>query len=281
MKIFLTGANGFTGRYFSELAKFEGHQIIRLEGDITDRANVTSQIHRARADCVVHLAAISYVAHKNISQIYAVNVVGTENVLEATYTAPVSPSKVLLASSANIYGTATNSPISEHNPPNPINHYAMSKLSAEYVAQRFMNDLPLIVLRPFNYTGPGQDTRFVIPKIVEHFSARADEIELGNVNVWREYNNINDIVNSYLALAHSDFTGIVNICSGKAYSLQEVVDLMKQICGHEIKIKVNKNFVRPNEIRELFGDPSKLKKILPQVQLTPIQKTLESMLIHA
>jgi nucleoside-diphosphate-sugar epimerase len=88
LRIFLTGANGFTGKYFSELARLEGHQIIQLEGDITDRSNVTSQIHSARADFVIHLAAISFVAHENISQIYAVNVVGTENVLEATYTAP-------------------------------------------------------------------------------------------------------------------------------------------------------------------------------------------------
>ena len=281
MKIFLTGANGFTGKYFSELAKSEGHQIIWLEGDITDRANVTSQIHRARADCVVHLAAISFIAHENISRIYAVNVVGTENVLEATYTAPFTPSKVLLASSANIYGDATNSPITETSLPNPINHYALSKLSGEYIAKRFMNRLPLIVLRPFNYTGPGQDTRFVIPKIVGHFASQAGEIELGNLNVWREYNNVNDTVNAYLSLAQSDFTGIINICSGQSYALQEVIDILQEICGYEIEVKVNKNFVRPNEIRELYGDPSKLKKIVPQLHFTPIKKTLETMLSHA
>lgn len=281
MRIFLTGANGFTGKYFGELARLEGHQIIQLEGDITDRSNVTSQIHSARADFVIHLAAISFVAHENISQIYAVNVVGTENVLEATYTAPYSPSKMLIASSANIYGDATCSPISESSPPNPVNHYALSKLSGEYVARRFINHLPLIVLRPFNYTGPRQDTRFVIPKIVKHFAARADEIELGNLNVWREYNNINDIVRAYLSLAQSTFTGIVNICSGQAYALQEIVDMMKEISGHDIKVKVNEKFVRPNEILELYGDPSTLKETVPQLNLTPIKKTLESMLIDA
>ena len=88
---------------------------------------------------------------------------GTINLLDALCALPICPSKVVLASSANVYGNCAVSPIKEDQPPAPVNHYAMSKLAMEHMARTFASRLPIVITRPFNYTGPGQRSNFLIP----------------------------------------------------------------------------------------------------------------------
>ena len=91
------------------------------------------------------------------------------------------PACTIIASSANIYGNTTAGAISEKVPPNPANDYAVSKLAMEYLVRTYMNRLGIVITRPFNYTGVGQNSRFLIPKIVAHFVERRPQIELGNL----------------------------------------------------------------------------------------------------
>ena len=164
MKILLTGADGFTGIEFSSLAARSGHEVIALVSDIRDYEALLGELCRIDIDCVLHLAAISFVGHSNESEFYDVNVLGTTNILKAILSAEKHLTKIVIASSANVYGNSPVSPITELTMPNPINHYAMSKLAMEYMAKTFMNDLPIVIARPFNYTGSGQSKSFVIPK---------------------------------------------------------------------------------------------------------------------
>ena len=286
MKILLTGTDGFTGRHFAAMAQAVGHDVLPLQANLTDRAAVQAEVLTAAPDAVVHLAAISFVGHADDNAFYAVNVVGTTNLLAALVQLPKRPHRVLLASSANIYGNCTQSPIAENQPPAPVNHYAMSKLAMEHMARSFGDKLPIVITRPFNYTGPGQDVNFVIPKLVEHFAQRAPSIALGNLHVEREFNDVQMVCSAYLKLLqHGEPGETYNVCSGQPYTLQHVIDTLTRITGHQIQVEVNPAFVRANEVHRLCGNPAKLQALLARHGCTldnpPLEYTLRRMLAAA
>jgi nucleoside-diphosphate-sugar epimerase len=286
LKVLLTGADGFTGRHFIPTAAAAGHEVVSLKANLGDKASLTSEVTQIAPEVVVHLAAISYVGHANDSAFYTVNVIGTTNLLEALLALPVKPSKVLLASSANIYGNCNASPIEEAQPPAPVNHYATSKLAMEYMARTFAEKLPIVITRPFNYTGPGQRINFVIPKIVDHFARRAPSIELGNLIVEREFNDVQTVCSIYLELLKHALPGeVYNVCTGQPYTLQVVIEKLVQITGHQIEVQVNPSLIRANELHHLCGSPNKLKALLAthdaECVNPPLANTLRRMLASA
>ena len=279
MKLLLTGADGFTGRPFTLAAQAAGHEVVALKANLTDRDALKAEVAQVAPEAVVHLAAISFVGHADDSAFYAVNVVGTTHLLAALATLPRAPGKVLLASSANVYGNCDVSPITESQPPAPVNHYAMSKLAMEYMANTYASRLPIVITRPFNYTGPGQDLNFVIPKLVDHFARRAPAISLGNLDVEREFNDVQMVCAAYLQLLqHGEPGETYNVCSGQPYTLQHVIDLLTRITGHSIKVEVNPAFVRANEVRRLCGSPARLQALLAAKGATLDNPALEDTL---
>lgn len=263
MNILLTGAAGFTGVPFTEQARAAGHQVIALGCDLNDKSALRREVLAANPDHVVHLAAISFVGAADEQAFYAVNVVGAMNLLDAVAELPLAPRRVLLASSANVYGNCAASPIVETEAAAPMNHYAMSKLAMEHMAHTYAERLSLIVTRPFNYTGVGQPVQFLVPKLVSHFARRAPLIELGNLDVEREFNDVEMVCASYLRLLeHGEAGETYNICTGTAYSLQHLIDTLSRLSGHEIEVRVNPQFVRRGEVHRLCGSPVKLQALL-------------------
>jgi GDP-6-deoxy-D-talose 4-dehydrogenase len=271
MKILLTGAAGFTGHFFKLAAEAAGHKVVALQSDLTDKVAVAAEVQQAAPDAVVHLAAISFVGHADDSAFYGVNVVGTMNLLAGLTALPVTPRKVLLASSANVYGNCDASPITEKQYAAPVNHYAMSKLAMEHMARTYLDRLPLVFSRPFNYTGSGQAPNFLIPKLVTHFAQRAAAIELGNLHVEREFNDVRMVCDAYLSLLHHGVSGeVYNVCSGQPYTLQHVIGLLSEMTGHSMDVRINPAFVRANEVHCLCGSPEKLLActgVLPEYRL--------------
>ena len=179
-KVLVTGIDGFTGKHLANALKLSGFKVMGLSDqstdaddvfmcDLLDKENLQQVVAKIQPNYVVHLAAISFVGHGNADDFYRVNVVGTVNLLEALLKLEKKPKKVLVASSANVYGDCDNSPILETQQPLPVNHYAMSKLSMEFMARTYLDRLPLFFTRPFNYIGLGQTESFVIPKLISHF----------------------------------------------------------------------------------------------------------------
>ena len=150
---------------------------------------------------VVHLAALAFVAEQDPALFYQVNVIGTRNLLEALCNQSTHSECTILASSANVYGNSELEIISESSPTRPANDYAVSKLTMEYLAKTYCDKLPITITLPFNYTGVGQSDRFLIPKIVKHFKKRAPVIELGNLDVAREFSDVRDVALIYRLLA--------------------------------------------------------------------------------
>lgn len=286
MHILLTGADGFTGRHFAEAAQNAGHQITALTANLTDKAAVAQQVCQTQPDAVVHLAAISFVGSADEAAFYAVNVVGTMNLLRALAVLARPPAKVLVASSANIYGNCDASPITEDQAPAPVNHYAASKLAMEHMALTLADQLPIVITRPFNYTGAGQGGQFLIPKLVDHFTRKAPTIELGNLHVEREFNDVRMVCEDYLALlAYGQSGQTYNICTGTTYTLQQVIDTLSQLTGHQIQVRVNPAFVRASEVHRLCGSSNQLQRLLAGNGITRTQpalaQTLQNMLSAA
>lgn len=279
MKIAVTGADGFTGRHFIEAAHKAGHGTIELRSNLTDRGAVAEETRSLRADALVHLAAISFVGHEDERAFYDVNLFGTLNLLEAVSQPGLGIRRILLASSANVYGNSPHSPIAESQSPSPVNHYAMSKVAMEFMAHAGFAQLPIVIARPFNYTGPGQAEEFVIPKLVEHFRRRAPSVTLGNLHVQREYNDVRFVCEAYLKLLEVDAAAAVyNVCTGVTYDFNTVLATLREITGHEIAVEVDARFVRPNEVHRLCGDPVRLFADVGELRSYELRETLEWML---
>jgi nucleoside-diphosphate-sugar epimerase len=275
-KVFITGINGFTGIYLSKYFADKDYDVFGLSNyeesensnificNLLEKDKLCAIIKEIQPSIVIHLAAISFVGHENSNEMYDVNVIGTQNLLEAIKNeAKNSIKKIIIASSATVYGNQLESVLSETLCPNPINHYGISKLAMEFVTRTYFETLPIIITRPFNYTAPEQNINFVIPKIAKAFKEKASILELGNIDVYREYNSIEFICECYYKLAISNFTSeILNLCSGKTHSLNEIIKICTEISKHSLEIKINPNFVRSNEIYKLSGSPEKLNGMI-------------------
>ncbi|MCF3459255.1 NAD-dependent epimerase/dehydratase family protein [Stenotrophomonas maltophilia] len=280
-RVLITGASGFTGRYVSERLVSAGCEVVTLTNavaggavNLLDRTTLREAVQRARPDLVVHLAAISFVAHGDADEIYRVNVVGTRNLLEALAGLSAGPSHVLLVSSANVYGNVGGT-LTETSPFSPQNDYAVSKMAMEAMAALWKGRLPLTIVRPFNYTGVGQSERFLIPKIVSHFQRRAPVIELGNIDVSRDFYDVRCVADLYAGLLARPAIGdIYNICSGTEWSLQQVINVLRDLSGHDIDVRVNPDFVRDNEVKSLRGSNEKLESVLGGVPAFEFSSTL-------
>jgi nucleoside-diphosphate-sugar epimerase len=286
----ITGLRGFTGYYMARELSAAGYHVhgTVLPGettgpdifavDLLDRASVAAAIEQVRPDVVVHLAGIAFVAHNDADQMYRVNVVGTRNLLEALAAGSHKPSSVLLASSANIYGNADVAVIDESVPPAPANDYAVSKLAMEYMARLWMDKLPIVIARPFNYTGVGQTENFLLPKIVSHFRKEARRIELGNLAIARDFSDVRMVAKSYRRLLAAAPSGqAFNVCSGQPHSLESLIDMMSEIAGYRIEVHVNPAFVRANEVLTLTGSNARLAGVIGEIEPTPLLETLRWM----
>jgi nucleoside-diphosphate-sugar epimerase len=293
-RAFITGVAGFTGRYLAHSLKNAGYEVYGLAAEATevphvarvfscnlnDAERLLEIVRQVRPNVVAHLAAISFVAHGDVDEIYSTNVQGTRHLLDALVNADSHLSSVLLASSASIYGNGTSGVLTEETPPAPANDYAQSKLAMENEAKQYQGRLPIVIARPFNYTGAGQAANFLIPKIVDHFRRRAPAIELGNLDVARDFSDVRNVVAAYQKLLESpDAVGqTFNVCSGQAYTLMEVIDMAKVITGHDIEVKVNPAFVRQNEVKLLQGAGERLVGVTGGVSGIALEETLRWML---
>lgn len=278
MRILVTGLDGFTGRYVQQELEEHGHHVVGLKADLTDSKGIEQEVQSIQPEAVIHLAAMSFIVHGDASAFYRVNLIGTRNLLEALAIHAPNLQCVLLASSANIYGNTTEGVIDETVTPSPVNDYAVSKLSMEYMARLWMDKLPIVITRPFNYTGVGQSTNFLLPKIVDHFRRGESEIELGNLDVARDFSDVRTVAGVYRKLVESGATGeVFNICSGEAFSLSDVLSMMAEIAGYAIKVKVNPAFVRASEVKCLVGSADKLASRIGWQDRISLRSTLEWM----
>lgn len=286
-KVLVTGAGGFIGSHLAEKCVEEGYKVralIRYNssgnwgwlenskyknkievvlGDVRDLESVNEAIFGC--DTVFHLAAligVPYSYHSAISYLRT-NIEGTYNVLEVAKSLKIN--NVLITSTSETYGTAQYVSIDEKHPQVAQSPYAATKIGADQLASSFFRSfgLPVKIVRPFNVYGPRQSARSIIPTIILQILL-GTQVNLGNISAKRDFTYVDDTVSGFLAIAKTDklFGEVVNIGSGQAISVEELVVKIAKIVGK--KVKITKESVRArrssSEVDRLLCDFSKLKK---------------------
>ena len=282
-RVFITGIEGFTGRALQRYLLSRGYLVsgssldtpdTPYRVDISDLDSIRDALADYKPDYIIHLAAISFVAHSNNEDFYKINTIGTENILKAAK--DISAKRVIVASSAAVYGQREESVLDESLCPTPSNHYGASKYSAERIASNYFDDMSIVITRPFNYTGVGQSENFLIPKIVKHYAEGKRVIELGNLDVIREFNDIDFVCRVYERLLKCDCNSLaVNICSGRGVALMDIIEIMNRVAGYKIEVRVNPKFVRANEIKKVVGSPELLHSLIGDIEPKPLEDTLK------
>lgn len=290
-KVLVTGIDGFTGGHVrTELRRLD-YDVYGVSSwlkngsgqdsgiDITDAKEVTKYVRHLEPAIVIHLAGVSSVNHENVGELYQTNVLGTRNLLSALSGLKHPPKAVVLASSAQVYGNNTMGLIDEETKPSPNSDYSLSKYTMELLAQGLFSSLPITIVRPFNYTGAGQSSKFLIPKIVDHFRRGASEIKLGNIDVYRDFSDVRVIAWAYAQLAAKPVPGeVFNFSSGKSVSIAEVLGILTELTGHNMQVHVDESLMRKNEVFRLEGNSSKLWRIIGQPPKISLRETLAWML---
>ena len=283
-RVLITGGGGFTGRYVQSALAAAGYRPVDAEGtgvrfDLRDRASIEAVLRATAPQYLIHLAAVSFVGHQDATEFYAVNSVGTTNLLDAVASSGLGLQRLIVASSANVYGNATVEPIREDTAAAPANHYAASKLAMEAMVRTYSNRLPILITRPFNYTGVGQTAHFLVPKLVEHFAQRRAVVELGNLDVVRDFSDVRAVAEAYVRLLAAEVPGgVTNLCSGIGQSLRWVVEQLSELSGHRIEVRVNQALVRASEVHRLVGSATIMRAALGELPFCDFRETLKWML---
>lgn len=290
--VLLTGSSGFTGQYVRAALQSAGYRVAgltskpmasdELRADLEDIDSLRAVIAITRPEHVIHLAGAAFVANADAMEFYRVNLFGTLNLLQALKDTGVVPNKVVLSSSAAVYGRNPVSPVSEDACPAPVNHYAMSKLAMEHFAKTWMDVFPIVITRPFNYTGAGQSSEYLIPKLVEHFGKKKATLKLGNLDVIREFNDVRMVAEIYVRLMEEAPPGaVVNLCTGRGYRLADILAMLERMTKHMPELQRDPALMRASEIRVLVGDHRLLDTLVPDRPQFSIEDTLQYMLAEA
>lgn len=286
MRVLVTGSKGFVGQWLMRHLKDNGDEPVGLdvEVDITDAASITQAITTAAPEGICHLAAQSSVgaSWSDPADTYRVNTVGTVNVLTAALACEPTP-RVLMVSSSEVYGRIrpVDLPVREEAPFAPVSPYAASKAAAEIAGMQAWigQGLEVVIARPFNHTGPGQRTDFVVPalaqQVADAVASGADALHTGNLDPKRDITDVRDVVRAYRLLVENGGSGeVYNVCSGHSVSIREIADRLLRIAGLDLPLVVDEDRVRPVDIPELCGDPSKLRAATGWNQEISLDQTL-------
>lgn len=283
MRVFVTGAGGFVGRWLTAELEGSGHEVLGTDSaagggrqvDVTQRQQLIDILRAEQPDAIVHLAAVSSqpAAAGDPRAAFEINVGGTLNLFESVRAMDTAP-RVLVTGSSEVYGPPAPAelPLSEATPLRPRTIYALSKAAQESVALAYAArlDLPAVVTRSFNHTGPGQRQEFVVPalaqRILDMRDGRAPDIPVGNTNVRRDFSDVRDVVHAYRLLLEALAAGriarggkVLNVSSGEAVSIGRIVEMLCQAAGVEPVTRVVPELVRRDEPPEIRGDASALR----------------------
>lgn len=297
----ITGASGFVGPYLINYLLRLGYEVVggvhgpegRLpEGcrqvslDVTDLEGMQKLVAELQPDEIYHLAGLTHPTSGQIEDLYRVNFGGALSLLEVVREC-APKTAVLLVGSAYAYGRL-NHPIVETEPLEPVNHYGVSKASADLLGRSYaLEGLRLVRVRPFNHSGPNQSPNFVLPTLVHQFAEikagkREPVVHLGNLDSVRDFSDVRDIVRGYhIALQRGRAGEAYNLGSGQGVSVRELYELVQQEIEVEVELDTEPSRVRATDIPYLVADASKAGKELGWRSRIPLRQTIRDMLCVA
>ncbi len=287
MRALVTGGTGFVGRHLVAHLAAAGDEVAISEAKITDPDALEADFAGGRPDVVYHLAAQADVRASFLdpATTLRVNVEGTSNVLEAARRADAG--RVLVVSSAEVYGRVEPSglPVAETVAMGPVTPYGASKAAAEMVCVQFGlgRGLDVIRARAFNHLGPGQSDRFAAAALAARIAANERSgdrsVPVGNLHARRDFTDVRDVVRAYRLLAEHGAAGeAYNVCRGGARSVSELAEALIAKARHPMHLATDGDLLRPMDVPELTGDPSKLHDATGWRPEIPLEQTLDDLL---
>ncbi|MFQ5511856.1 MAG: GDP-mannose 4,6-dehydratase [Candidatus Krumholzibacteriia bacterium] len=303
-RVLVTGCSGFVGRVLTARLAERGFEVWGIdragEGggvagehymplDLTDGNALGGFLERAKPRHIVHLAAQSSAGRSFDAPEETIrnNTLPVLHILEFLRTQKTG-TRLLAVGSAEIYGPVTpdDLPLAETRATNPVSPYALSKLIQEQCCGLYhaLYEADVVSTRSFNHTGAGQSDAFVLSSFARQVAEiRAGErepvVEVGNVDVRRDFSDVRDVCEAYVALLDRGRGGAVyNVCSGASHSLRELLEKLASLAGVDIEIRVEPGRVRPVDIEELRGDHQKITADTGWRPRTPVENTLSSLL---
>ncbi len=311
-KILTTGATGFVGSHLIEYLfgknndnEFYGtylsddslknldkvkNRISLTKLDLSNEKEVFELVEKVRPDIIFHLAAMASPADSFSSPAESVinNIHSQINLLEGVRRSNLIDAKILVISSAEIYGDVDKNelPIDENVNFRPTNPYAVSKLAQDFLGlQYFLSyNLKIIRVRPFNHIGPRQSTGFVVAafakKIVEiEKGKRNGVLTVGNLEAKRDFTDVRDMVKAYdLAVSKGAFGEVYNLGSGISYKISDILDKLLSLSKAKIKVEVDRSLFRPIDNPDLVCNATKFKKLTGWTPEIGIDTTLKDTL---
>jgi GDP-D-mannose dehydratase len=302
MKALITGVNGFVGNYLSKYLIDKGYDVYGtvIEDDVQmdnvtikkmnllNKEEVNETIKSINPDYIYHLAGQSAVglSWKEPTLTMNVNINGTINLLDAVRENNID-TKVLIIGSSDEYGVIKpeDCPINEEKLLSPASPYAISKMAQEQIAKLYVNSykMNLIMVRAFNHIGPMQSKNFVVSdfasKIAEIEKGAEPVIRVGNLEAYRDFTDVRDIVRGYAMLMEAGKIGeVYNIGSGNAYKIQDILDVLLSLSNTKIKVEIDPEKLRPSDVPIIQCDNSKIKAQVNWNARYDIKDTLEDTL---
>lgn len=294
-RLLVTGAGGFVGqalrRRWADSAWAHCFQWVEPAQayDLQDAQAVQQLVAQTRPDAVLHLAAQSFVpqSFRDPAGTFNVNLMGTLHLLQALQTQGFR-GRFLFVSTADLYGLVPpeNLPVTELQPPQPRNPYAVSKASAELLCRQWQisEQLDVVIARPFNHVGVGQEPRFVL----SGFARQAARIRLGldeprivtgNLQVSRDFSSVDAVLDAYLALFQQGQAGLsYNVCSGREWLLADALQRILTLAGVEAECVTDPALLRPAEQTRMCGSPARLMEHTGWRPETSLDSTLVALI---
>ena len=293
-RLLVTGGNGFVGKQLCLLESAGKIPDWQLQIPVTDfdllrPDSIDATLQDECPDAVIHLAGQTFVpeAFRDPQRTLEVNLLGTLNLLQALKRRGFSGT-FLYVSSGDVYGQVAEDdlPVVESLAPRPRNPYAVSKVAAELLCQQWSYSEPwrIIVARPFNHIGPRQGEAFVIPSMARQLvrvrqGLQPAQLEVGDVDVTRDFLDVRDVLQAYLALLKHGRNGeIYNVCSGVEQRVRDLIMQMAKLAGVEVDLVQDASRMRLSEQRRVVGCSKKLQKETGWKPGTSITETLQSVL---
>lgn len=276
-KTLLFGAKGFIGRYVVESFRQHGSQLVIAEDlgvkDITDEETTLKTIQSVRPTSIINLAGISTVTEGQLNHLFDVNAFAVNSLLESASRNGVEA--FVHASSANVYGAQERKAVDESAPLKPLNHYGISKVASESYCRWYESSMRVTMTRSFNCIGRGQKPNFLVPKLLQAFKRRDSLIELGNIEISRDFVDVRDVAEVYFRLVTTDEArGAFNLASGVSTPISDLIKLLVEITGHHPEIRSNETAIRPNDLTFQQGSPAKAETALKYKNRFSLRDTL-------